>query len=108
MSNIKVNSNEKEQTASDPHEPTWINVDFEPRPVDTDPHPHRPEATVIGKGPGWTNFDIENNASAQQRWWLRKKKSIVVVGVAIVAMILIAVIVPTIVAVRHIIEAKEI
>ena len=79
------------------HGKGWNDVDLGPPNVN--PEPHRPEA-IIGQIPGWTNFDLEAKIPPKKRMWLYSKKSKIVVGVAIAAMLLVGILVPTVVAVR--------
>ena len=83
----------------DPYRPGWVDVDLGPPKIDLESH--RAEAVVIGQFPGWTNFDLEGKAPAKKRLWLHKRKSKVVVGIAIVLMLLVGIIVPTVVATRN-------
>ena len=83
----------------DPHASGWVDVDLGPRKVD--PEPNRVEAVIIAQFPGWTNFDLEGKAPAKKRLWLHKRKSKLVVGIAIVLMLLVGIIVPTVVAIRN-------
>ena len=83
----------------DAHEPDWVDVDLGPRRVNSETH--HPQPVVLGQGPGWTNFDLESNAPSKKRSWLRNRNSKLVVSLAIIAMLLIATIVPAVVAVRN-------
>ncbi len=81
------------------HEPDWIDVDLGPRKVNSETR--HTQAVVLGHGPGWTNFDLEANAPSKKRSWLRNGNSKLVVSLAIIAMLLIATVVPAVVAVRN-------
>ena len=94
-----MSGNNNDGKGFDPHESGWVNVDLGPRQVDLESN--RTEAVVIGQFPGWTNFDLEGKAPAKKRLWLHKRKSKVVVGIAIVLMLLVGIIVPTVVAIRN-------
>ncbi len=99
---IEMSANSKdEKTVSsfDAHEPDWVDVDLGPRRVNSETH--HPQPVVLGQGPGWTNFDLESNAPSKKRSWLRNRNSKLVVSLAIIAMLLIATIVPAVVAVRN-------
>ena len=74
-----------------------VDVDLEPPKVD--PESHRVE--VLGQIPGWNSFDLEANAPPKKCLWLYTGRSKIVVGIAIFAMVLIGIIVPTVVAIRN-------
>ncbi|KAF6221025.1 hypothetical protein HO133_002706 [Letharia lupina] len=84
------NNKGKDASAFSTHEPGWVNIDLEP---------HCAEATVIGQGPGWKNFDLEARTPSKKRLWRGGRTSKIVVGVAVVAMFLTAILVPTVVGV---------
>ena len=89
----------KEASAFNTHEEGWTDVDLELRKIDTETQ--RPEATIIGQGLNWTNFDLEDQTPPKKHWWRHGRKSKIVIAVALVAMVVIAITVPTIVAVRN-------
>ena len=94
------NNDMKEVSACNTHSTrstNWVDIDLGPRKVDTEPY--IPKSIVIGQVPRWSNFELESNAPRKKRLWLRSNASKIVVGVAIIAMLLIGIIVPTAVAV---------
>ena len=93
-------NNTHQPSPNTPHPtPTnWVDIDLgAPR--------HKPQAITIAQLPGWTSFDLESNTPPSWKKervlrLLHSKASKIVVGGAILAMLLIGVIVPTVVAVR--------
>ena len=96
--NNNINNN-KEEKDSSAHEQRWDDVALTPRKANFEPH--RAEGILIGQGPGWTNFDLEAEAPPKKRSWLYNRKSKIVIGIAIAAMIVVAITVPMVVGVRN-------
>lgn len=89
----------KKVSAFDTHEPEWVNIALEQRKVD--PEPHCAKATVVDQIPRRTDLDLEARAPPKKRFWRYGRKAKIFVGVAVVAMLSIAIFVLIAVAVGN-------
>lgn len=92
------NSDDKQNSAFNTHEPGWTDVDLGASKID--PAAYGAKATIIAQGPNWTNFDLEAGTPPKKRLHCGRKTKILL-GIAIPAIILVGIFVPMVVSIRN-------